>query len=315
MSTVTIKSRSASIKGFTEELVSFSNARLVKKISERNRIPADQIKLAVMDESGKFQPMDPNNTLNAYFKPQELLGDVVVYAKDVGRQIAWKTVFLVEYLGPIIIHTLVYGIAYYFLGVEFSSTQKTALKLAVLHFMKREYETMFVHRFSNSTMPFFNLFKNSGHYWVLSGVFLSIFVYCRDPTSLESASSLVKFLFHVNSLPPVVNKALVGLWIFAEGSNLITHKNLANIRSKDLKAYTIPKGYGFDVVACPNYFFECLAWFSFALLVGNWSAWLFLAVSSAQMYLWALKKNKKLLITFGDDYKKLRRAKFIPYLH
>lgn len=38
------------------------------------------------------------------------------------------------------------------------------------HYIKREIETIFVHRFSHETMPFFNVFKNSFHYWFMFGV-------------------------------------------------------------------------------------------------------------------------------------------------
>lgn len=36
---------------------------------------------------------------------------------------------------------------------------RTVLALIVLHYVKREYETVFVHKFSHATMPFRNIFK------------------------------------------------------------------------------------------------------------------------------------------------------------
>ncbi|OBA22658.1 hypothetical protein METBIDRAFT_29252 [Metschnikowia bicuspidata var. bicuspidata NRRL YB-4993] len=314
MSLITVKSRSPSIKGFSEDLVSFSVSRIYEKVAANSKLPVSQVKLSVLGADGKHKPVDSDSTLTEHFDAQSLLGEVVLYAKDLGRQIAWQTVFLLEYLGPILIHLVVYFVAAVLFGVAQSQTQKLALVLAVLHFVKREYETLFVHRFSNSTMPLFNLFKNSGHYWILSGVNLSVFVYSYSPTSLEAAGPLASFLFHVNTWPQLLNYALVALWVFAEVSNFITHVKLAGIRSTDKKAYAIPYGYGFDWVVCPNYFFESLSWLLYALLVGNWSAWLFLVISSTQMYMWALKKNRRYLSTFGDEYKKLKRAKFIPFL-
>ena len=68
----------------------------------------------------------------------------------------------------------------------------------LLHFAKRELETVFVHRFSHGTMPFFNIFKkyvssyasrllriynvlllisSSAHYHILSGVLLAYSIY------------------------------------------------------------------------------------------------------------------------------------------
>jgi hypothetical protein len=49
--------------------------------------------------------------------------------------------------------------------------------MAVLHFMKRELESVLVHRFSKGTMPLRNIFKNSFHYHVFGGLMLAYPVY------------------------------------------------------------------------------------------------------------------------------------------
>lgn len=313
MTSVTVTSRSKTVKGFSEELAVLSVSLIVAKVSAASRLNSNRIRLTYK-EGEKQIPLDSAKSLPDYFSQKQLSEGVSLYAKDLGPQLAWRTVFLLEYLGPILIHALVYFYYTTIKGVAQSGTQKLAFWLAVVHFAKREYETVYVHRFSNATMPFFNLFKNSGHYWILSGINLSVFVYSHDASDLAAAGFFKRVVFHVNSLPSWIQALLVAVWVYAEVSNFITHKILSGLRSSDSKAYVIPYGYGFSWVACPNYFFESLSWTAYALLVGNWSAWVFLAVSSGQMFLWAVKKHKRYIKTFGDDYKKLKRSVFIPFV-
>ena len=128
--------------------------------------------------------------------------------------------------------------------------------LVVAHFVKREYETLFVHRFSAATMPARNLAKNSAHYWLLSGVNLAYWLYAPGarvsapwwPGALEPATHAA------------VRHAAVALFVFAQASNYATHVTLRNLRPDGSTKRQIPRGYGFGLVTCPNYMFEALAW-------------------------------------------------------
>lgn len=306
-----IKSRSKSIKSLSNsEFIptDFVND-LIDVIAKDNKLNKNRIRLTYEHDNSKV-PL----TVNKTFKQFGITDDANLVVKDLGPQIAWKAVFVIEYLGPIIIHSLFfYGYHSYFHQFVNTKTQIALYDLTLLHFLKREYETLFVHKFSNATMPLFNIFKNSFHYWILNGVLCSLFVY--TPVNLKySKNHLVSFLFNSSDWSPdyvILFLIIIGAFEYA---NYLTHKNLASLRDSNPKNYEIPYGFGFDYVTCPNYTFEILSFLTFAIFSGNWSYFVFTFVAAVQMYIWAVAKHKRYLKTFGDDYKKLNRKVLIPFV-
>lgn len=241
-------------------------------------------------------------------------GDTLVF-KDLGPQISWKTVFHVEYFGPILIHTLFYlfptqiyslfGFSAYELAVHqhhsyWNPTQKLCFLAVMLHYIKRELETQFVHRFSNATMPAFNIFKNSFHYWILSGLSIAYFLY----------HPYYKAPFA--QAPPSVLFGLFALFLVCEASNFYCHVILMNLRPPGTRVRNIPRGFLFEYVSCGNYTAELAAWLVFCVMCNVLSAWFFFAVSSAQIAAWALKKHIAYKKEFGKSYP--RRKILVPFI-
>ncbi|KAF9069201.1 3-oxo-5-alpha-steroid 4-dehydrogenase-domain-containing protein [Rhodocollybia butyracea] len=228
--------------------------------------------------------------------------------KDLGPQVGWKTVFVVEYAGPLLIHPIFYYLPrlFYSTDVVHSDLQRMVFAMVEAHFGKRILETLFVHRFSHGTMPLLNIFKNSAHYHILSGVFLAFDLY----RPVFSASSM-----HIKGTIRNDQQFLwicAGLWTFFELSNLSTHLHLRSLRPAGTKKRAIPNGYGFGFVSCPNYFFETLAWAVVCAMTGSWAAYVFTAVGTGQMIVWALKKHAAYKKEFGKAYP--RRKAMIPFM-
>ena len=95
-----------------------------------------------------------------------------VALKDLGPQIGYATVYVAEYLGPMLIYPLfcLPSLQPYLYGTpspfSLGLAQKLALVYWTLHYAKRIAETLLVHRFSKPTMPLFNLFRNCTYYFV-----------------------------------------------------------------------------------------------------------------------------------------------------
>ncbi|KAJ1822984.1 3-oxo-5a-steroid 4- dehydrogenase [Coemansia sp. RSA 2671] len=144
----------------------------------------DELKAAVAKQVSSLRPDRQRLTFGEKKEALELGSSLskygikhgdTVFVKDLGPQIGWQTVFYIEYFGPIVFHFIVYNFQSLFYGQSFehSDVQRRVYLLIMAHFIKRELETAFVHRFSHGTMPLINVFKNSFHYHMLSGLNLA----------------------------------------------------------------------------------------------------------------------------------------------
>uniref|UniRef100_A0A6T5U6C0 3-oxo-5-alpha-steroid 4-dehydrogenase C-terminal domain-containing protein n=1 Tax=Lankesteria abbotti TaxID=340204 RepID=A0A6T5U6C0_9APIC len=249
-----------------------------------------------------------NSAKGAVFKEGTLAennisdGTSVVF-KDLGVQISWRLVFAIEYAGPLILFPLFY----YFPNVFYSNVplhlerplaQRVGFWLAIIHYAKRELESLFVHRFSSATMPIYRLPINCFHYWIIFGASVGYFV-CHPRYHALFTSPI-----------PIYTAALVML-VF-EFFNFQTHITLRNLRPRGTKSRGIPQGWGFELVSCANYFWESLAWLVFSILTFTLSSWIFLVVAFVQMSIWALKRHHAYQKEF-KDYPRKRRA-IVPFV-
>jgi very-long-chain enoyl-CoA reductase len=289
---LTVKSRGKRIRKLPEQVKTSSGSDLYNQIANASGLSMSRLRITSIDDP---KQVIPHNL-------QALPNITGVEVKDLGPQIAWRTVFIIEYLGPLIIHPLVYYLrpfiynSYFGAMNEPSYAQWLSMVLIAIHFVKREFETIFVHRFSLATMPALNIFKNSAHYWLLAGLNIAFWVYAPNATSAS-----------VNEATPLLLTG-VGLFALGEIGNLITHLQLRALRPEGSTVRQIPKGLGFSLVTCPNYMFESIAWAGIGLVSLSWSTALFTGVAVAQMAAWAWKKEKRLRKEFGDKYKKKRFA-------
>ena len=193
---------------------------------------------------------DKTKQLDFYFQDPE----VTLVFKDLGPQVSWTTVFLVEYGGPIVITLLLllFRKQIYGSNPELTYNQKLGVAMALGHYIKREFETLFVHKFSNDTMPLSNIFKNSFHYFVLFG-FLTMYFYLRpDYTPPAWANDTI---FTASAV----------LFTIFELLNLKAHMILSALRKPGTTQRGIPEGWGFGLVSCANYFYEAMAWIVFTV--------------------------------------------------
>jgi very-long-chain enoyl-CoA reductase len=235
----TKKMVSVQFKSKTVEFSKSSYDILLLEVSKAFNLDVNRISLKNLD--GKVLTSASFHTVR---------NDEIIFLKDFGPQISWKLVFLLEYLGPILLHSM----GYYW----YSPTQTRAklfFIMNLMHYLKRLGETLCIHKFSHATMPLKNLFKNCTHYWFFGSVCL-LGVYSPSYTPLVAVEG--------NAL-----NSLVFAWCFCQVSNLKCHLILSNLRQDGGTQRSIPFGYMFSLVSCPNYFFEIIGWLIVSVVSGS----------------------------------------------
>ncbi|ALC44816.1 Sc2 [Drosophila busckii] len=225
-----------------------------------------------------------------------------VYIKDLGPQIGWKTVFLAEYAGPLIVYLmfyfrpeLIYGKA---ASKPISLTTHIAAGCYTVHYVKRLLETIFVHRFSHNTMPLRNLFKNCSYYW---GFTAYVSYHTNHPMYTSPCMCTVW--------------AALDAFALCELGNFSIHIALRNLRPPGTKVRKIPVPDAnpltklFNLVSCPNYTYEIGSWICFSVMTACLPAYLFAFAGAFQMTIWALAKHRNYKKEF-KDYPRCRRAIF-----
>jgi len=245
--------------------------------------------------------------------------EITILYKDLGPQISWRIVFLVEYFFPMIAFPLLWLCVrkfptnpltqFLYSGTSPESTSSSVIEwqdlLAILftgHFLKREIETLMIHRFGNDTMPLSNIFKNSGYYWMF-------------------AYWIAYITMHPLYTPPACAHARitgVGLFIISELLNLKAHIDLRNLRPAGTRIRQVPKGILFRFISCPNYLFEILSWVGFTMASQSVATATFTLVGAAQMTAWAIQKHKRYRREFdGQEGRELyprNRKILIPFV-
>ncbi|XP_016886940.1 very-long-chain enoyl-CoA reductase isoform X2 [Cynoglossus semilaevis] len=232
-----------------------------------------------------------------------------MYFKDLGPQLGWTTVFLAEYIGPLLTYLLFYFRVPYTYSHSYvltSSPHPAVTRACVchsFHYMKRLMETIFVHRFSHGTMPLRKIVRNCAYYWGFS-------------------AWLAYYINHPLYTPPSygelqVNCAIV-VFVICELGNFSIHLTLNDLRGDGArcKSYPVPTRNPFTwlflFVSCPNYTYEVGAWVSFSVMTQSLPVVFYTILGFVQMSIWAKGKHKAYGREF-KDYPRLRMS-IIPLI-
>ncbi len=172
------------------------------------------------------------------------------------------------------------------------------------HFTKRLYENHYVHIHRVEFKPIKDLIINCSYYQIFT------FLIARN---LLNGDTCIREI-------GVIKGVICALaWICFEYGNFSAHLALRRTKLQNGMEKAIPFPFSdlplskaFDWISCPNYTFEALSWFAFAVFADIWAAYAFAAAGFAIMASWAIEKHAHYNKHFRD-YPTHRKA-ILPYI-
>lgn len=296
-------------------IVHSKSGKTLTVLNISNSTTVGELKKQYHRQNAKYYPerqsyrSDPRGKM---LKDEEIISELSLtssklYFKDLGPQVGWTTVFLTEYAGPLFIYLLFYARPACIYGVAAGEPRAQVVNIAAAcwstHYAKRLLETVFVHRFSHATMPIMNIFRNSSYYWGF-------------------AALVAYFVNHPLYTPPAFGSLQIygglALFIIAELGNLSIHLAFKYMRPAGSKVRKIPFPNSnpftvlFNLVSCPNYTYEALAWIGFSVMTQCLPAAMFTLCGFYQMTVWAIGKHKNYKKEFSN-YPRGRKS-IIPFI-
>lgn len=213
-----------------------------------------------------------------------------------GMLIIYTPALIVSLISIILTMTLMKSPSYY---------PSVSSVLCFLHFLKRDLEVLFLHKYSGSTP--YSMAITIGVYYAL----VSLLVISVSPS------------FDLLSLGEGVltQNMKIGLILFFTGStgNFYHHFLLAKLRSTKIssteeKKYYPPTGGLFEYVAAPHYFFELIAWLGIAFASSHVNALLVFCSMSSYLCGRSVSQNKWNREKFTKEEWPRSRKNILPFI-
>ncbi|XP_040823040.1 trans-2,3-enoyl-CoA reductase-like [Ochotona curzoniae] len=232
---------------------------------------------------------------------------VTLYFTDLGQQVRWTTVFLVEYTGPLLLYLLFYLRLSYIYDMKESSrrARHPVVHLACfchcIHYIRYLLETLFVHKVSAGHTPLKNLIKGCAFYWGFT-------------------SWIAYYINHPRYTPPSFGNRQIAVsainFLICEAGNhfinvMLAHPNHTGNNAAFPSPNYNPLTWMFFLVSCPNYTYEIGSWISFTVMTQTLPVGVFTLLMSIQMSLWAKKKHQLYLKKFSSFH---RKSAIIPFI-